>query len=133
MKYSARDYAVALYESLEKTKSVSEMLGNFLNIVEKNHDQHLMKEIVKHFEDYYKDQKNILEIHVQSARKLSAWAKKLISKKVKSHAIGYEHFEVIDTVRPECMGGVKFSYLDKMYDATIETKLDKMKKHLKSE
>lgn len=130
MKFSAKQYAHALHDSLQDTspKDVDLVLNNFVDVLVANNDLKLFDEIETEFHklELKKDGKMLAE--VTTAKPLGRDQEKQIiaelNKLVKSDV------EIQKKVDDRIIGGVVIRLDDKMIDASVKNELQELKKEL---
>lgn len=137
MKYSSKQYAVALHEAI-KGKEGNEMklmIGNFFELAKKNRDLGLMDKIISEFDDYAMKKEGILKGEIFFARRQDAKTKNSIEKKIKnSGVLGKEIKEILFEERSneDLIGGFTARIGDIFIDASIKGTLDGLKRELQS-
>lgn len=133
MKYSSKQYAKALYESLhgKKEEELRDLIKNFADFLIQNGDAGKAEGVIKKFSDIWNENESIVEVEAISAKKINDEAlnvleaylqKKLDAKRV-----------IISEKRNESLlGGVVLKYKDKIVDASLRNKLKNLEANLKS-
>ena len=130
MRFSAKQYAQALYESLEATdpKDVDLVLTNFVDVLAANNDVKLFEEIENEFHklELAKDGKKLAE--VTSAKPLSKENERDIISELNKIVKG--NVEIKKKVDERILGGVVIRVDDQLIDASIKGELNNLKKEL---
>ena len=130
MKYSAKQYAEALYDSLEGTdpKDVDLVLNNFVEILALNNDVKIFSDIETEFHklELAKQGKKLAE--VTSAHPLSRENEKHIMAELNRLVKG--DVELKKRIDEKVLGGVMITINDQMIDATVKNELQELKKDL---
>lgn len=126
MKYTPKQYAQALYESLKEVKEEDADLisKNFYNILLRNNDLKLVNKIIENIEEIDKKERNIFEVKISSADKLTP---ETISK---LRTLMGDRAQIKEKVNPKLIGGLKIQIEDLLIDGTIKEKLNKLKRSL---
>lgn len=123
MKYSPRQYALALRAALQKKTATEEKraIRNFLNLLARNRDQTKLELIIKEAEKIARRKKGIYKVELTSSTKISAKLKKEIEKIIGKKVIFKEK------VDPEISAGLKILIEDEtLIDATAQSQIAKM-------
>lgn len=100
----------------------------FLQILlRKGREAHLA-EIAKSFIEQYRDFKEISTVKLTTAAPLSEESVKAIHDKLAASKATSKHLEIVTEVDPSLLGGFVVEFQDKLYDASISHKLEKLKK-----
>jgi len=105
---------------------MDETTMSFFNLVMKKGREAALPEIAKSFIEQYRAKKNISSAKVITATKLSQ--EKLEAIKASLSKSGNTTFEVEDEVDESLIGGFVIEMGDKIYDASVKHKLDKIRK-----
>ena len=123
MKYSVRQYALALSSALKakKTADAKKIIHNFLRILSRNGDQNKIDLITKEVERQERVKKNIYKVELASSTKISSHLKeeieKILGKKI-------DFTEKIDT---DIYAGLKILVEDELLiDATAKSQIAKI-------
>jgi len=122
------DIAQAVYEAYQdspkKTDSITERLGKFLQ----NHNMlHLSDMIARDLEFLVKEQEQKSRTHVTSATELSDAERSQIAKMYDVAAD-----DLIVTIGPKLVGGVRVQSGGYLYDASLQTRLHTLQKTLET-
>ena len=126
MKYSAKQYARALYDSLKEAKEAEKELvfKNFYALLIRNNDLKLINKIIEKIEEIDKEERGVVEVEISSAKKLEEETieklRKLIGKKA----------EIYEKIDPSLIGGLKIQIGDLLLDGTLKAKLNKLRRSL---
>lgn len=115
----------AIMDALFKDK-YDELTNSFLRILVTKGREEFLPEIADEFIDQYKKLKHISTVKVRTATPLSQATLDEILKKLKSSDATDTEVELIAVVDPNLIGGLVLEFEDKIYDASIAHKLDKM-------
>ncbi|MDZ7343977.1 MAG: F0F1 ATP synthase subunit delta [candidate division KSB1 bacterium] len=122
MKHPTRFYAQALAAVLaEKPQAEKKIIRNFLQLLQKNGEEHKLKHVLKAAEKLFLQKEGRRKVVLESARPLSEKHKKLLTKVLKPGDV------VEEKVSPELVAGVRIAVNDELQlDATLQRKLRKM-------
>lgn len=128
MRLTARQYATALVQFLEKHHSDENVAGAFLYILRKNHQERMLGRILMIAESVWEERHNELRVqarvphHLSEADALSMTARleKAFNKKI--------NFTQVED--PKIKGGIILCAGDLLYDATIEGSLERLGRQL---
>jgi len=126
MKYSPKQYAQALYDSLKDVKEgeIDLIFKNFYSILLRNNDLKLINKIIEKIEEIDKEERGVVEVEVTGAKEID---KDLVSKL--RNLIG-KKAEIQEKVDPGLIGGLKIQINDLLIDGSIKAKLNKLKRSL---
>ena len=130
MKYSAKQYALALFESLAETdpKDSGTVLDNFVKVLAENNDLRLFDEISEEFHKLELNKKGIKQVEVTSAHPLTHENEKEILHELNKLVKG--EYELKKKVDENLIGGVVIRMDDKMIDASVKNNLEQLKNNL---
>lgn len=128
MKIKTEQYAQALIESLsglspEKQKSV---ISNFAQILFRNNDGHLLGRVIDSFSKIWNEQNSIVVAEIKSAHKIDENTEKVLIKRIKEAAKASEA-EIKKTIETKILGGVVIKYGDKIFDASLRSRLNSLR------
>jgi len=118
--------AQALYEVTKgaKGEKLSKAIAEFATLLVRAHKISRADNIIKEFEKYSKKQAGIVEIEVQSARKLDENTLNGIKK------VFGESVEATESIDESLLGGVRVRTEDKILDASLKSQLMILKNSL---
>ncbi|MBI3589470.1 MAG: F0F1 ATP synthase subunit delta [Candidatus Liptonbacteria bacterium] len=121
MKYSPKNYALALAKSLEKAKDEKPLISNFLKLVKKNGDQKSFPKILEAFKKIEIKKNGGSQIKIEFAREASEAQIKSITKK-------FSRKDWIETsLNPSLVAGVRITFDDEReLDGSLNRKLHKL-------
>jgi F-type H+-transporting ATPase subunit delta len=130
MKFSAKQYAQALYDSLQDTdpKDVDLILNNFVEVLALNNDIRSFSEIEEEFHklELAKDGKKLAE--VTTAHPLSKESERDIIGELNKIVKG--DVEIKKKIDEKILGGVIVKMDDQLIDASVRGELDNLKEQL---
>jgi F-type H+-transporting ATPase subunit delta len=128
MKFSHKQYAQALHESLQDTspKDHDKVIANFIDVLKNNGDLKDYEKIIKAYEDYDRQQRGVKEVEVTTARDIEV-NKDMIRQ---LNAIAGSDAEVKRKVDGGLIGGVVVRVDDTLLDGSVKTQLNNLKKTL---
>ncbi len=116
-----------VFDALFK-ENFDEMTMAFLDIVvRKNRSEHLQG-IAQAFMKQYQDMNKISTVTLTTATALSEEAITQIEKKFLESSDTSEKIDIISKVNPDLIGGFVVEFDDKLYDASVAHRLEKLKK-----
>jgi F-type H+-transporting ATPase subunit delta len=132
MKISAKQYAAALYGAVngkdrsEAGKAVAELA----RVLKDNRDLKKADDIVFEFGKIWNKEHGIAELSVVTADSLSEAAEKHLKASIKEvSGAGTVHLDKSED--KNILGGVVFKYGDVILDASLRTRLEKLKEEMK--
>lgn len=130
MKFSAKQYAKALADSLEDTnpKDQEKVLDNFVKILVENNDLRLFDQITEEFHILDLAKKGILQAHVKSAHPLNKDNEKAIIEEL--NKLAKKKIELKTEVDEKLIGGVVIQMDDQMIDLSTKNQLEQLKNNL---
>lgn len=120
----------------EKNKIINEVFSkgfdmiicDFLKVLIEKDRVYILNEVLKDFEELYYDYKHLLKVQVTTAFELEEDYKERLANKLKEV---FKQDVVMDVrVDPEIFGGLYIKAKDKVIDASVKGKLDRMKDNL---
>jgi F-type H+-transporting ATPase subunit delta len=130
MRFSAKQYAMALVESLEGTahKDQDKILDNFVQVLAENNDLRMFDEISGEFHKLELAKKGIKQVEVTSAAPLNHENEKAIIQELNKIVKG--NLELKKKVDESLIGGVVIRMEDQMIDASVKNNLEQLRKDL---
>lgn len=125
-KISNKQLAVALYQAtdgLSDAKSAA-IIYNFAVLLCRQHKLKQTKQIIQLFIKHAKTMNGVTEIAISSARALD---EKIIEKIKKFFG---KNTEATLRISPELLGGIKIKSADKIFDISLATRINQLKKVL---
>jgi len=125
-KVSNTQLAQALYQVTDglKGKALEQAISEFAKLLARAHKIKRANNVISEFEKYSKKQAGIVEIGVESARKLDEKTLNNIKK------VFGEEVEAIESVDESLLGGMKVRTEDKILDGSLKTQLNQLKQSL---
>lgn len=125
-KVSNTQLAQALYQVTVglKGEKLAKAIAEFAAILARARKISRADNIIKEFEKYSKKQAGIMEIEVQSARKLDEKTMNQLKK------VFGDEVEAIESVDENLLGGVRVRTEDKILDGSLKTQLNQLKQSL---
>lgn len=110
------------------SKSFDVIICDFLKVLIEKDRVYILDEILKDFEELYYDYKKLLKVQVTTAFELDEGYKERLIGKLKDV---FKQNVVIDVkLDPSIVGGLYIKAKDKVIDATVRGKLERMKDNL---
>ncbi|HEX9504351.1 MAG TPA: ATP synthase F1 subunit delta [Patescibacteria group bacterium] len=130
MKYSAKQYAQALMESLESTtpKDQEQVLDNFIKVLAENNDVRLFDQIAEEFHKLELAKKGIKQAEIITAHPTTRENDQQIIHELNKLAKG--NLELKKKIDERIIGGVIVRMEDQMLDASVKNSLEQLKKDL---
>lgn len=127
-KQSNIQFAKALYEVTEHApqSALPEIVKQFLLVLQKNNRLKKINYILDEFIAYSKKQSGITTVELETAQSISDQIIQQIKKKF-GNTVEIEH-----AINPKLLGGIKIKIEDSVYDASVQTQLNKLKKTLQA-
>ena len=104
----------------------------FLNILATKGREEYMPEIADEFILQYKHIKHISTVTLTTASQLDEKTLESLRKKLEESKATDEHVEIINAVDPDLIGGFVVEFEDKIYDASVASKLEELKRTFKN-
>lgn len=125
-KVSNRQLAQALYEVTRgaKGEQLHKAIAEFAKLLVRAHKISRADNIIAEFEKYSKKQAGIMEISVQSARKIDEKTLNQLKK------VFGDEVEASESVDEGLLGGVRVRTEDKILDGSLKTQLNQLKQSL---
>lgn len=128
MKISAQQYAQALFELVkeEKPEKITATVKRFARFLTETNDTFKFDRIIKEFSRLWDKEFSVVTAEIKSAHKLNAETEAILEKYIKtvSQAKSLVVTKKIDTA---ILGGVIMKYGDKIFDAGLKSRLEKIK------
>lgn len=130
MKLSAKQYAKALYDTLQETnpKDQDTVLDNFVKALALNNDLRLFEEISNEFHRLELEKKGIKQAEVRSAHPLTKDNERQIIEEL--NKIVNAKVELKTQVDEKLVGGVMIKVDDLLIDASVKKSLQELKENL---
>ena len=127
MKFSAKQYATALIDSLEDTnpKDQEKVLDNFVKVLAEHNDLRLFDQIEQEFHKLDLASKGIRQVDVKSAHPLNKENEKAIIEQLNKLVKG--KVELKKEVDERLIGGVVIRMEDQVIDASVKNQLEQLK------
>jgi F0F1-type ATP synthase delta subunit len=125
MRYTTRQYAEALLESLEgkADKDREVILARFMSVLRRSGDARRLNEILVRYEEVFLKARGMVKVTLESASALPAAVKKEIEK-----ALG-KPIELIETIEPKLLAGLRILLDDRiLIDASALRRLESFRK-----
>ncbi|TSC82691.1 MAG: hypothetical protein G01um101420_214 [Parcubacteria group bacterium Gr01-1014_20] len=121
MKYSPKDYALALSKSLEKSKDEKHLISNFLRVIRKNGDQRKFPKILEAFKKTETKKNGGSHIKVEFARETKEGQIKSITKQ-------FSPKDWVETsLNPSLIAGVRVTFDgERELDNSLSRKIHKL-------
>lgn len=107
---------------------VSPVMGSFISLLTKEKRSELFGDILLNYMDMYRLKHNIISVCLISAQPVDGNTRKRLETVVNPD--GNHTVEWSEKIDPSIMGGFKLLLDDRLMDASVKTKLDKIKKLL---
>lgn len=134
MKITARQYAVALAQSLEgkEEEAKSKLIQNFIRTVFKRRQTKLLGAIVRNFSDIYKKQEGIIEAEVVSAFPIGEKEKEAILEMLAGEfSAKKDKIILLEKIDPSLIGGVVIFSEGCIWDMSVSGGIKKLEKSIK--
>lgn len=130
MKFTAKQYAQALMDSLSETdpKDTDKILDNFVTVLVENDQLRLFEEIVNEFHRIDLEKKGTKQAEVTSARPLSRENENAVIEHL--NKIVGSKVELKKQIDERLVGGVVIRVDDKLVDASVKNELNQLKNEL---
>jgi F-type H+-transporting ATPase subunit delta len=130
MRYTAAQYAKALFEALNSTKPEHQdlVLDNFTGILAKNSDLKLIEGIEEEFHKLRLNEKGTVLAEAKVSKPLSEEAEKSLIKKL-NEIVG-KKVEIKQKIEKDLIGGVVVRLDDTVIDVSIKRQLEDLNNNL---
>lgn len=130
MKFSAKNYAHALLESLEGTgpKDENQILDNFVLILAENNDIRMFEEIASEFHKLDLAKKGIKQVELTTAHPINKHNEQEIVDQL--NELVKSKVEVKKNIDERLIGGVVIRLEDQVLDASVKNSLEQLKNNL---
>jgi ATP synthase, F1 delta subunit len=119
----------SVFKALFENK-VDELTASFFDIVIKKGREAYLPEISKEYLNQYKKLKNITSAHVTTAEAMDDAQMAKIKAEMKRLGLATGEVELTTKIDPEIIGGFVLQVEDRLYDASVKSKLTKLKKEV---
>ncbi len=123
MRYTPKQYARALYESLKEVKDADLIFKNFYNLLVRNNDLKLLSKIIEKIEEIDKEERGVEEVKISSVKKIEPEIIEKLRNLIKNA-------EIKEEIDPILIGGLKIQIGDLLIDGSIKAKLNKLRQSL---
>jgi F-type H+-transporting ATPase subunit delta len=110
------------------SKSFDPLICDFLKVLIEKDRVYVLADIIKDFEELYYEHSKLLKVHVITAFKLKEDYRMRLALKLKE--VFRQDIVMEVSVDPSIVGGLLIRAKDKIIDATVKGKLDRMKDNL---
>ena len=110
---------------------LDELFMAFLNILVSKGREAYLPEIAEEYVLQYKQVKHISTVKLTTASPLTKELQKAIHEKLEASKATDEHVELVSAVDPALIGGFVVEFEDKIYDASVKHKLDRLRKEFR--
>ncbi|MCB9263584.1 MAG: ATP synthase F1 subunit delta [Lewinellaceae bacterium] len=110
---------------------LDELFMAFLNILVSKGREAYLPEIADEYVLQYKQVKHISTVKLTTASPLTKELQKAIHEKLEASKATDEHVELVSAVDPALIGGFVVEFEDKIYDASVKHKLDRLRKEFR--
>lgn len=130
MKFTAKNYALALFEALEGVshKDQDQILDNFVKVLAENNDLRKFEEVSEEFHKLELDKKGIKPVELTSAHPITKENEHEIIKELNKIIKG--DIQLKKKVDEGLVGGVVIRFEDQMLDASVKNNLEQLRKDL---
>lgn len=128
MRLSARQYAYALVDFLQKNPANGETAAAFLETLRKNRQERLLSRILMIAEEVWREKTGELKVVATVAQSLSEGEISLLQKTLESSL--KKKIDFTQKVDPQVKGGIALRLGDYLYDATLAGRLNALKREL---
>lgn len=122
--------AMAFLEGVAKFNVIPE-LENFFKVLIARQRTIFLQDIYKEFVNIYNTKKNIEVVVIETASDLTKDEQAKIEKFIKSNSLTAKSVELNVVINEELISGFKFMFDAKLYDSSMQNKLDNLKKTLR--
>jgi F-type H+-transporting ATPase subunit delta len=125
MKFSAKDYALALYEITQKTEpsEVEKIVKAFLSLLVKHQALSQIHKIIYFYKNYYNQKQKIIEVQIKSARPLSETIEKLIREWLNKQ-FPHQEIKFQTIIDKNLIGGIIIRFNDYLIDGSLYQRLN---------
>jgi F0F1-type ATP synthase delta subunit len=123
MTHTPRHYALALFEALygKNANARQRILSEFMTVLNKNHQHHLVNQILVQYEKVFLIKNNIRKVDIESVSPISETLRDEIEKIMKGKIL------LTETIRPELIAGMTLTIDDTFYiDASARTEINNL-------
>ncbi len=130
MKFSPKQYAISLYETLEesKTEEAQKIYQSFIRLLVKNNDLGLSSKIYEELNDYLREQKNEALVEVKTAVPFESDQRIQLIEVLKKYT--KKEIELVEKIDQQILGGAILKIRDRLIDGSTKTQLLHLKKNL---
>lgn len=132
MKIRVEKYSQALFEILqtvEDQQTAEKLVKNFINLLVKNNDFYQVDKILKIFKNKWNQKFGLIKAEIKSAHPLNLDLEKMILEYIKKEAT-VSQVESENKIDKTILGGVIIKYNDKIFDASLKTKISRLEESL---
>ncbi len=128
MKYSAEQYASALFEALSEVgpKDHNTVIENFITVLQKQNELEHYESIIEAYERLDKEKRGIQPATVTLAREMKLSGELL----EELNGLAKKKLEITTQVDESIIGGVVIRMDDTLIDASVKTQLEQLKNSL---
>lgn len=130
MKFSAKQYAAALMDSLQETnpKDQDKVLDNFVKVLAENNDLRLFDQIAGEFHKLDLGKQGTKQVNVKSAHPLGRANEKQILEEL--NKLAKMKVELKKEIDERLIGGVVIQMDDQVIDASVKNQLEELREEI---
>lgn len=131
MKINSQQYALALFELVKdkKGQELEKIVANFARLLTERNDDFKADKIALEFENLWYKENSVVRAEIKSARPLKPATIKALTDKLREIS-GAKELSLSEKVEIDIIGGAVIKYGDKILDAGLKNRLDKLKEAL---
>lgn len=131
MKISTRQYAISLYQLLEKAeaKKISTVIGSFVKILAANNDFKKIDLIIEKFGRIWNKANGLAEAEVVSVRELDQVTGKAMTNYIKDR-LGAREVKINNLTDKNILGGFILKLGDRIIDSSLKSRIEKLKEEM---
>lgn len=129
---SIKKYAQVLYEVTKDLpkEQIKVEIGNFLKLVARNKDSKHLNKIFEAFNEYFKKQESIVDVHVVSAEALTPGQREDLQNHIKKEQ-KVKTVNLNEKTDKSLLGGFILKIGDTIFDASLKTRLEELRTEMK--
>jgi len=133
MKASVKQYAQALFDLSQgkDEKEIAKVIKDFAKLLVEHNQVAKLDRIVSHFSLLWNRENSIVEAEIVSASELDKKVVRLLEEYVKEVSQAKD-VNISSTEDKNILGGVVIKYGDNIFDASLRTRLNELKKDIKN-
>jgi len=131
MKISNQQYAQTLFELVknESPENAKKIIADFARLLVARHDAYRLDKVLSEFNNFWNKEFRVIEAVISSFSSLNKNTEALLRDYIQKVS-GAQEIETTFTIDKSILGGVVIKYGDRIFDAGLKSRLEKLKEKI---